>query len=139
MTSRDEARRWLQAAADDLRFARFAAGGEFFAQACFAAQQAAEKSVKAVHYARGARAVLGHSVRGLIERLGGHAPALDALLDQARDLDLCYVPTRYPNGLEEGTPAAAFSRAQAETAIASAEAIVAAATSAVQSDTTDPD
>ena len=68
MTSMDEARRWLQAAEDDLRFARFAADGGFFAQACFHAQQAAEKAVKAVHYAGGARAVplsapMAHSPR----------------------------------------------------------------------------
>ena len=127
MTSAEEARRWLLAAEDDLRFARFAAGAEFFAQACFFAQQTAEKAVKAAHYAGGARAVLGHSVRGLIERLDARAPALDALLDQARDLDLYYVPTRYPNGLEEGTPGEAFSKAQAERAIENAAAIVAAA------------
>jgi len=35
VTGLEEARRWLQAAEDDLRFARFAADGEFFAQACF--------------------------------------------------------------------------------------------------------
>ena len=125
MTRGAEARRWLQAAREDLRFARFAADGGFFSQACFSAQQAAEKAVKAVHYAAGARAVLGHSVRGLIERLGQRVPGLDARIEQARELDLLYVPTRYPNGLEEGTPAEAFSRAQADRAIDSAEAIVA--------------
>ena len=125
MTRGAEARQWLQAAREDLRFARFAADGGFFSQACFSAQQAAEKAVKAVHYAAGARAVLGHSVRGLIERLGQRVPGLDARIEQARELDLLYVPTRYPNGLEEGTPAEAFSRAQADRAIDSAEAIVA--------------
>ena len=127
MRDADEAGRWVQAAEDDLRFARFAADGGYFAQACFFAQQAAEKAVKAVHYAGGARAVLGHSVRGLIERLDPRAPALDALMEEARELDLYYVPTRYPNGLEEGTPAEAFSKAQAERAIESAAGIVAAA------------
>lgn len=125
-TSADEARRWQRAADEDLRFARFAADGGFFAQACFFAQQAAEKAVKAVHYARGARAVLGHSVRSLIERLGRNAAELEALLDAARELDLYYVPTRYPNGLEDGTPAEAFSETQAARAIKGATAIVAA-------------
>lgn len=125
-TSAEEARRWQQAADEDLRFARFAADSGFFAQACFFAQQAAEKAVKAVHYARGARAVLGHSVRSLIERLGRNAPELEALLDEARELDLYYVPTRYPNGLEAGTPAEAFSETQAARAIEGATAIVAA-------------
>jgi HEPN domain-containing protein len=34
------------------------------------------------------------------------------LLDAARELDLLYVPTRYPNGLASGTPSQAFSAAQ---------------------------
>ena len=127
MKAADEAGRWLRAAEDDLRFARFAFDGGFFAQACFFAQQAAEKAVKSVYYAGGARAVLGHSVRGLIERLAPRVPALDALMEAARELDLYYVPTRYPNGLEEGTPGEAFSQAQAERAIENAAAIVDAA------------
>ena len=48
-------------------------------------------------------------------------------MEAARELDLYYVPTRYPNGLEEGTPGEAFSKAQAERAIENATAIVAAA------------
>lgn len=52
--------------------------------------------------------------------------ALDALLDTARELDLLYIPTRYPNGLQSGTPTEAFSVAQAERAIASAECVVGA-------------
>ena len=109
MTGEDQARRWLDAV-DDLRHARYAEEGGFFPQACFSAQQAAEKAVKAVHYARGARAVLGHSVRNLIERLDPGVPELDDLLDDARELDLNYIPTRYPNGLDAWTPAAGVRR-----------------------------
>ena len=87
-------------------------------------QQAAEKAVKAVHYARGARAVLGHSVRNLIEHLDPGIPELDELLDDARELDLYYIPTRYPNGLEAWTPAAGFGARQAARAIGGASAIV---------------
>ena len=126
MTADDESRRWLDAAGEDLDFSRYAADGEFFAQACFHAQQAAEKAVKASHYAAGARVVIGHSVRNLIERLEPRDPALDALVDDARELDLLYVPTRYPNGLDEGTPGAAFSKVQAERAMELAGAVCAA-------------
>jgi HEPN domain-containing protein len=118
--ARAEAERWLGAAREDLAYARHAAAGGFHAPACFHAQQAAEKALKAVHYARGARAVIGHSVRALVDALGPRAPALDALLDDARELDLLYVPTRYPNGLDAGTPADAFSASQSERAIAQA-------------------
>ncbi len=135
-THSDEGRRWLDTAEEDLDFARFSAEGGFFHQACFCAQQAAEKAVKAVHYARGARSVLGHSVRGLIKRLGTGASGMAEVLDEAGELDLFYVPTRYPNGLEEGTPAEAFSKSQAARAITAAAKVIRAAKRAALS--TDP-
>jgi HEPN domain-containing protein len=112
-----EARRWLASAREDLAYARHAASGGHHAPACFHSQQAAEKAVKAVHYLRGARAVLGHTVRALIEGLDPRSKALDALIDASRELDLFYVPTRYPNGLDEGTPGQAFSETQSARAI----------------------
>ena len=127
MTRESQARRWLDAAVEDLRHARHSEEGEFFAHACFSSQQAAEKAVKAVHYAQGARAVLGHSVRNLIERLDPRIATLDHLLEEARELDLHYIPTRYPNGLEAWTPAAGYGARQAASAIAGASAIVTAA------------
>ena len=123
MTGGVQARRWLDAAVDDLSHARHAEEGGFHAHACFSSQQAAEKAVKAVHYARGARAVMGHSVRNLIERLDPRIPELDELLDDARELDLNYIPARYPNGLEAWTPSAGFGARQAARAIAGASAI----------------
>ena len=117
MTGEAQAMRWLDAAVDDLRHDRYA-------HACFSARQAAEKAVNAVHYARGARAVLGHSVRSLIERLDPRVASLDELLDDARELDLNYIPTRYPNGLEAWTPATGFGARQAASAIAGASAIL---------------
>jgi HEPN domain-containing protein len=130
---RPEAARWLAAAEDELATARHLTAGGFHAPACFHAQQGAEKAVKAVHYARGARTVLGHNIRGLIEALAPRVPVLDGLLDAARELDLLYVPTRYPNGLAAGTPAEAFSAAQAQRALGHAEAVVEASTASVSS------
>ena len=83
--------------------------------------------MKAVHYARGARAILGHSVRNLIERLDPRVLALDELLDDARELDLNYISTRYPNGLDAWTPATGFGAPQAARAVAGASAILTAA------------
>jgi HEPN domain-containing protein len=48
-------------------------------------------------------------------------------LDAARELDLLYVPTRYPNGLEAGTPAQAFSQVQSSRALDLAERFIEAA------------
>ena len=126
MKDANEARRWLDTAEEDLRCARHDAAGGFFAQACFGAQQAAEKAVKAVHFAGGARTILGHSVRGLIDRLASRVPALETLREEARELDLYYIPARYPNGLDSGTPGEAFSEHQATRAISNAAAIITA-------------
>ena len=119
-----EAARWLEQAESDLAFARYASDGGFYHQACFNGQQAAEKALKALHYAAGARAVLGHSVVGLLGRLVDTDPSLESLRDGAAELDLFYVPTRYPNGLAEGSPHRAFTAAQAERALAAAGAIL---------------
>jgi HEPN domain-containing protein len=115
--ARANANRWLAAARDDLDSARYLASGGRHAPACFFAQQAAEKAIKALHYGQGARSVIGHNVRVLVEKLSPRIATLDALADAARELDLFYVPTRYPNGLDSGTPADAFSAAQSARAI----------------------
>ena len=119
------ARRWLDTARQDLAFARHAAASGFHAPACFHAHQAAEKAMKALHYARGARVVRGHGIRQLIERL--EAPDLGDRLPGARELDLLYLPTRYPNGLDDGAPEEAFSSEQSSRALGFAGDIVAAA------------
>ncbi len=67
--------------------------------ACFAAHQAGEKAVKALHLAQ------GQKVRGpVISRLLCHLspPPPTDLIDRARILDNYYVPARYPNGHVEG-------------------------------------
>ncbi len=87
-------RRWLSTARKDLNYARLAADAGFHAHACFNAHQSAEKAVKATHYAKGARMVLGRSIRQLIESL--HVPSLAGVSSAARQLDLYYVPSRYP-------------------------------------------
>jgi HEPN domain-containing protein len=115
--ARANADRWLVAARDDLESARYLASGGRHAPACFFSQQAAEKAVKAVHYGQGARSVIGHNVRALVAKLSPRDSRFDALIDSARELDLFYVPTRYPNGLDGGTPAEAFSAAQSTRAI----------------------
>jgi HEPN domain-containing protein len=131
--ARAEAARWLAAAREDLAASRHLAGGGFHAGACFHAQQAAEKAVKAVHYGRGARVVIGHSVRKLLEALqpSGFTGAMSA----ARELDLLYIPARYPNGLQSGTPGEAFGVEQSARAIELAGAIVDAASSEIDSAT----
>ena len=126
-----EARRWLAQAKSDLAFAEVGVREGFFAQACFICQQAGEKALKALHYRRGARIVLGHSLAELLHDLVSDHPDLSDLRDAARQLDQYYIPTRYPNGLPGGVPAEAFSPRQAAEAVAYARQFVARAGTAL--------
>lgn len=127
-----DAERWLTSAEEDLAWARQAHASGFHAPACFHSQQAAEKAVKAVHYARGARSILGHSVMSLVSALNPRVEALDRLDEDAARLDLFYIPTRYPNGLAGGTPGTAFKPGQAAEALEAAGRIVDAARAVVE-------
>ncbi len=122
--AREEARRWLAQAQNDLAFTEHAMRGGFHAQACFHAQQVAEKAVKAVHYLRGARVVIGHSVDGLLEALETAGLSVNELRPLAAQLDLHYIPTRYPNGLPGNLPFEVYSAVQASDALAAARRIV---------------
>jgi HEPN domain-containing protein len=122
-----EGRRWLAQAENDLKFAQHALEGEFYHQVCFVAHQCSEKALKAILYAGGARNVIGHSVAGLLARLAADHRLPASLHDHAAELDLYYIPTRYPNGLVEGTPYEAFTRSQADRALQSAQEFLAAA------------
>ena len=122
--NRGEAQRWLGQADDDLKFARVGLTEGFYAQACFLSQQAGEKALKAVRYLDGERRVLGHSLVALVDGLAGRLPGAGALRTLAAELDLHYVPARYPNGLPDLAPFQAYSREQAERAIDGARRIL---------------
>lgn len=116
---------WFRQAEADLLHARHAMGDGQHEWACFAAQQAAQKAVKAAHAALGQEA-WGHVVTELLEALRAREPSIDdALLDRARALDKLYIPTRYPNGLAAGAPADFYTRPEAERAVSDAEAVLA--------------
>jgi HEPN domain-containing protein len=118
-----ESRRWLEQARYDLRTAQWNVDGKFFAPACFWAQQAAEKAVKAYLYFKGARIVVGHSVAELLEKAKVHENDFDTLIMTGAFLDRFYIPTRYPNGLPGGVPASAYTEKDASEAMESATKI----------------
>ncbi len=115
---------WLRQAQDDYRFGRAALAGRFHAQACFIAQQVAEKSVKAVHYKLSGRPVMGHSVQSLLKRLNARAQVTEELVTLGGELDQYYVSTRYPDALPGVVPSDAFSAAQARSALRAARKIL---------------
>ena len=115
--SHGEARRWFIQAEDDFRFAMLGLERGFYAQCCFLCQQAAEKAIKALHYHRGARLAIRHSVFQLLRELLASHASLEVLLDAARELDQYYILTRYPNSLPAGAPCEIYTHAQAEGAV----------------------
>ena len=90
--------RWFEQARDDLEAARGSRSAGHHEWACFQAQQAAEKALKAFLLLQGKRRFMAHSVRELLREAQGLAPEFSAV-SKARRLDEYYIPTRYPNGL----------------------------------------
>jgi HEPN domain-containing protein len=91
--------------------------------ACFAAQQAAEKAVKALHLSLGQEA-WGHVVAKLLKELPlENLP--DGLIDKARVVDNAYIPTRYPDSHPEGAPFEHYGKIQSEEVIKYAGEIIA--------------
>ena len=122
----EEAKRWLSQAENDLEFAKLGQAEGFNAQACFNAQQSAEKAIKALAYLGGARFVLSHSIRELLESVVDKYPQLAHYKETASRLDQYYITPRYPNAHPgvELAPFQVFTQGQAEEAVEWAEGIV---------------
>lgn len=119
----DRSADWMAQAKRDLEHAAKDVRDGYFEHACFEAQQAAEKAVKAVYIHRHADA-WGHRVAKLLESFSeSELPGQD-LIDDAKILDQMYMPTRYPNGFESGAPMDFFTKEQAEDAVSRAGKII---------------
>jgi HEPN domain-containing protein len=114
---------WLTQAGRDFDQARASADDGRHEWACFAAQQAGEMAVKALHLGLGQEG-WGHVVRRLLEELPPQVVVPVGLLESARVLDAYYVPTRYPNGHPRGAPGEHYGPLQSREAIEHAGQIV---------------
>lgn len=114
---------WLDEAMGDLQHARNDVDGGFYNWACFSAQQAAEKAIKAVFQRMGAEA-WGHSAADLLKELSKKHDIPEELLDRALELDKAYIPTRYPNAHPSGSPRSRYTKEEARRLIGYAERIV---------------
>lgn len=115
---------WIRQAEADLRHASNSLDSGDFEWSCFAAQQAAEKALKAVFQRLGMDA-WGHTLTVLIGNLPGTvAQPSETLVNYARMLDKHYIPTCYPNGFASGAPTDFYTEEEARNAIGHAEAIL---------------
>ncbi len=117
----DRSQDWFKQAERDLEQAIDSQRAERHEWACFAAHQAAEKAVKALHLAHKQEA-WGHVVARLLADLPLNVPP--DLIDKGRVLDNFYIPTRYPNGHPAGAPYEHYGVLQSGQAIAYAREII---------------
>ena len=121
MASRQED--WLWQAERDIQHARASVDDEHYEWACFAAQQGAEKAIKAVFQSQGASA-WGHSLVDLMEALKADVDVSRELTESAKELDKHYIGPRYPNSVPNGAPGQVYTRGEAERAIDNADRIL---------------
>lgn len=114
---------WMRQADADLRHARNALADGDYEWSAFAAQQAAEKAIKALFQVLHLDA-WGHTLSVLLASLPEASRPDQRLIDVAKALDKHYIPTRYPNGFERGAPTDFYTRDEAATAITHAETIL---------------
>ena len=111
-----EALRWYLQGAKDSKTAEKNARAGDFEISCFLFQQAAEKVLKAYLILQGERVVAGHSTVKLARACQRYDEGYSALARPCAELDVLYIPTRYPYALPEGTPYEFFTLEQAQKA-----------------------
>ena len=116
-------RDWLEQAIRDLQHAKDDLRTGYFEWACFSAHQAAEKAVRSLYQALGID-VWGHSIWQLLDNLPQRYKPSEEIIDDARELDRFYIPTRYPNAHPAGAPFEFYTERDAKRAIEIGEKIV---------------
>lgn len=119
----ERSRDWIKQAERDLENSKYEMKGGYYEWACFLAQQAAEKALKAIYQKLGYEA-FGHSVAGLLKKLPPNIVVPKDLIDKGKELDKAYIPTRYPNAHPEGAPYELYTENEARRLIEYAEEII---------------
>ena len=115
---RRNAQRWIREAENTLRQAEQVCATDAYNLACFLAEQAAQKSLKAVLYLDGARWIPLHSVAELTKEISKKRPEFSSLLAAGGKLDQYYLSTRYPDAVAEpAIPSEIFTEDQARDAV----------------------
>jgi HEPN domain-containing protein len=116
-------RDWYEQGKRDMERASLDIEHKYYEWACFTAQQATEKVVKALALKRGLN-LWGHSINEMIKMLTSIIAIPSDIKEKAKLLDLYYIPPRYPNGFPAGKPADYFTERQAKEAIDAADTII---------------
>lgn len=98
---RQEARRWLRQAEADLKAGRDSLEDGNYEWSCFQSQQSGEKALKSYLYNLGYTSFTTHSIKLLVKECIRKEKEFLNLREAGRVLDTYYIPTRYPNGLDD--------------------------------------
>ena len=113
---------WLRQAEKDIIHAKESIKIEHFEWSVLAAQQGAEKAVKALFYEIGGDP-WGYSLLKFLKSLPKEFKVEEELIIAAKNLDKHYVTSRYPNGFASGAPEDYYIIKDAEEAVINAEKI----------------
>ncbi len=111
----NEGLRWFLQGRRDGRTAKRNADNADYEVACFLFQQGAEKVLKAFLFLKGERAILSHSTLKIAEQCNSYDSHFKAIFEACEQLDIFYIPTRYPNGIPDGVPYEFFKKHHAVT------------------------
>jgi len=118
----EDVKNWLEFAKYDLKSAKWQMKGKIYTSACYACQQAAEKSLKSLILSYGKVIPKVHSLDRLISELKKLKIKTSEIEKEAQELDKYYITTRYPG--QYGGPEGLYDKVDAQLSIASAEKIL---------------
>lgn len=113
---------WLKQANKDIKHAEESIKIEHFEWSVLAAQQGAEKSVKALIFEIGGDP-WGHSILKFLKKLPNKFKMEEDIINAAKNLDKHYITSRYPNGFASGAPKDYYIKKDAEEALSNAKKI----------------
>jgi len=99
---KEEAKRWIKFAVEDLKIAELAMNEKIFNQVCFHSQQCVEKLLKGCLLAMGKMYPKTHKLADLMHALG--ESFFRDISENIVALDRFYIPTRYPDALPGSLP-----------------------------------
>jgi len=117
--------KWLKQAEADLKAAKDSLKDGNYEWSCFQSQQSGVKSLKTYLYEKGYTSIVTHSLKELLKECSKLDASFNVHSTDARNLDMYYIPTRYPDGLVgDLAPTEFYEREDAEKCIKSAESIL---------------
>lgn len=96
-TNSKDPKKWIDKAREDLRWTESNLRGEIWHGACFTAQQAAEKALKAYILSRGREHKKIHSLVALLEDCKKFDVSFENIREKCATLTVYYAPVRYPD------------------------------------------